>query len=139
MDRYIVFNNRSCDNVFPQNNPNHFRTTLAQTLPLRGSWLVGVVELRLGEVDLQGMNSPYADILCNLADSSQCDDKLKPLLRRIDLRDAPNFEWNPPWLIPVVLRDVNEIEIHIKSVDSNSNSFLKGDTQVALLLRQYSL
>ena len=137
MDKYIVFGNSDSKTMYPDNTSYKFRVKLAQRLTFEGLWFVSLLELHFGKIILTNLIEHTVDIMCNLCDTSLVGEGLLPLLRRIDLRDGPNYHFNTLWHIPVVVTDTSFIDIYIKPSANTSLSFLKEDTKVTLLLRRY--
>ncbi len=138
MEKYIFLKSSdSKKSYFTDNTPYHFRVKLNQRLIFDGFWVVSLVELKLGKLDLTSLNDPYADVLCNLCDSSLSGESQIPLLRRIDLREGPNYAFGNEFNMHVIVNESPNIEICIKANNGPHNSFLKEETHVTLHLRHY--
>ncbi len=123
---------------FKENTPYRFRVKLNQRLVFDGFWVVSLTELNFGKLtDVDKIQDPYVNILCNLCDSSLVGDAQLPLLRRIDLRLGPNFTFANEYNIHVVLKESPVIEIVIKPSDEVALSFLSEETSATLHLQRY--
>lgn len=136
MDKYFVFNSSDSKEYFP-NTPYRFRVKLSHRLQLDGLWMLALAELRFGKLDLSNINNFNIDVMCNLCNSSYVGDDFIPLLRRVDLRDGPNYQFNQLFFVPVIVKDVSTVEIYIKCTQGTPQSFLKEDVNLTLLLRHY--
>ncbi len=138
METYVFLKcSDSKKDYFKGNTPYHFRVKLNQRLVFDGFWVVSLTELNFGKVDLTHMNDPYIDVLCNLCDSSLVGHTQLPLLRRIDLREGPNFTFANEYNIHVMVKESPDIEISIKASDGTPQSFLKEETHLTLHFRRY--
>ena len=87
MEKYVFL--KSSDSVrtsFPENTSYHFRVKLNQRLVFDGFWVVSLMELNFGKVELTEDTHPYVDVLCNLCDTSLVGETQLGLLRRSNVR-----------------------------------------------------
>lgn len=138
MEKYIFLKSSdSKQSYFPDNTPYKFRVKLNQRLNLDGFWVVSLTELHFGKVDITDLNDTYVDVLCNICDSSLVGEHQMPILRRIDLRQAPSYTFANEYIIPIKVKETPHIELHIKARNGTHSSFLKEETHATLHLRRY--
>lgn len=122
---------------YKDNTPYHFRVKLNQRLAFDGFWVVSLTELKLDKVDLNHVNDHYVDVFCNICHSSLVGDKQIPLLRRIDLREGPQYTFANEYNMRVMVKETPDIELCIRASDGTPLSFLEKETHATLHFRQY--
>ena len=138
MEKYIFLQSSDSKTTsFPGNTRYHFRVKLTQRLTFDGFWVVSLMELNFGKLDMSKVKDPYVDVLCNLCDSSLVGETQLSLLRRIDLRQGPTYSFGTEMCMRVKLKETDNIELYLRSDNPDPASFLSEETHATLHLRRY--
>ena len=113
--------------LFPDNNPTHFRVKIATPLKLdpKLKWSVALVSANWPEI--RGAKVQSVIYLCSdICSPAAVNNTLQPVLSQMYKRDLATFWSNPLRYIPLSTHELSCIDLFIIQADGDPISFKRG-------------
>ena len=135
---YLYVTSQSSDDIYPNNDPSHFRLSLPQLIKLEGTWFISLVDIDLPKLK-ENYKPSYLVISSSACTPSFYENSLRPVLQRFyfgEVRSGRPLRFDPPRYVMVNSESIHSLEFRITDDEGEKPSFKPGKVSCTLHLRK---
>jgi len=137
---YIYVTSDSSNDLYPGNDPSHFRVNLPQTVKTENphSWFLGLVDIDLPKLK-ENYKPDFLVISCSICAPSYVGNSLQPVLQRLyfgEIKSGRSLRFETARYVTVNSESVDLLEFRITDDQGEKPSFKAGKSSCTLHLRK---